>query len=112
MGPDRNNSELIYCRVNGELESLSWPPHKAKVEGIDAETSSDNMFEISITENKFEARTNTKKLVDENVFIDGFGDILIGSWHHPEYNDALKDHKLKVECTDIEIINLDTTAPI
>lgn len=112
LGPDRNNSELIYSRVNGELESLSWPPHKAKVEGINAKTVNSNIFEISIIENKLEARTNTKQLTDENVFIDGFGDILIGSWHHPEYPSALKDHQLKVECTDFEIINLDTTAPI
>lgn len=112
LGPERNNSELIYSRVNGELESLSWPPHKAKIEGAGIKTRKNNIFEISIIENKLEAWTSTKQLIDENVFIDSFGDILIGSWNHPKYPSALKDHQLRVECTEIEIINLDTTSSI
>ena len=111
LGPERNNSELIYSRVNGELESLSWPPHKTKIEGTGIKTRKSNIFEISIIENRLEACTSTKQLTDENVFIDGFGDIFIGSWDHPEYPSALKDHQLRVECAEIEIINLDTTAP-
>jgi len=112
QGPGRNNSELIYFRVNGELESLSWPPHKAKVEGTNENRQESNLFEVSIIENKLEAYTNNKKLIDDNVFIEGFGDIIVGTWNHPEYPSALKDHQLKVEITDFEIINLDTTASI
>lgn len=112
QGPGRNNSELIYSRVNGELESLSWPPHKAKVEGTDEKRLGSNLLEISIIENRLEAHTNSKNLVDDNVFIEGFGDIMVGIWNHPEYPSALKDHQLKVEITDFEIINLDTTTSI
>lgn len=112
QGPERNNSELIYSRVNGELESLSWPAHKAQIEGISETSPKNNFFDISIIESELTVSTNSKKLVDDNVFADGFGDILIGIWDHPEYEGAFGGQQLKVECTNFEIINLDTTAPL
>lgn len=111
QGPERNNSELIYSRVNGRLESLSWPAHKPPIKGEAKDTSDSDVFEISLVENKLCARTVSKKLADESVFANGFGDILIGSQAHTP-DKGMEGHKLKVECTDIEIINLDTTAPI
>ena len=114
QGPQRNNSELIYSRVNGELESLSWPAYKPPIEGEPAtneESSDGDIFEISVIENKLDVRTNSKSLNDENVFADGFGDIMIGTQAHTP-DPGMEEHRLTVECTGFEIINLDTTAPI
>lgn len=111
QGPDRNNSELIFSRVNGKLESLSWPAHKPPKEGLSLATSTVDFLEVSIIEDNLEARTNTKKLSDDNVFADGFGDIMIGIQDHTPQPE-LVGHKLEVKFTNIEIINLDTTAPI
>lgn len=112
QGPQRDNSELIYSRVDGRLESLSWPTYNPPIDGTNKKTSSNDFFEISVIENKLEAQTNSKKLNDNNVFADGFGDIMIGTQAHAPDPSIGINHKLKVECTEIEIINLDTTAPL
>lgn len=111
QGPQRENSELVYSRVNGRLESLSWPTYNPPNVGTSKKTSEGDFFYISVIENKLEVQTNSKKLDNKNVFADGFGYIMIGTQAHtPE--SGLEKHKLIVECRDIEIINLDTTAPI
>lgn len=112
QGPDRNNSELIYSRVDGRLESLSWPVHKPVIVGNNHKTSGGDFLDVSVIENNLKVQTNTKRLEDENVFADGFGDILIGTQAHNQDPSMEGNHELSVECTDIEIINLDTTAPL
>lgn len=111
QGPERNNSELIYSRVNGKLESLSWPPQKPIIVGTNKVASGVDVFEVTVIENNLNAQTNTKELVDEDVFAEGFGDIIIGTQVHPP-EPGMEKHNLIAEVTDFEIINLDTTAPL
>lgn len=111
QGPDRGNSELIYSRVNGELELLSWPSYKPSIKAKSIQPSGNNFFEISLIEDGLDAKTNSKILENSEVFANEYGAIMIGTQAHtPEK--GLEKNKLMVECIDIEIINLDTTAPI
>lgn len=111
QGPGRNNSELIYSRVNDQLESLPWPTNSSPAKATSAQTSGNNRFEISLIENRLDVKTKNKILDNQHVFADGFGAIMFYlQAHTPE--SGLDNNRLRVECTDIEIINLDTTAPI
>lgn len=111
QGPDRGNSELIYSRVNGELELLSWPSYKPPKKAASIQPSGKNFLEISLIENELEAKSNSKILDPSEAFANEYGTIMLGTQaHNPEK--GLENNKLIVECTDIEILNLDTTAPI
>lgn len=111
QGLDRGNSELIDARVNGELELLSWPSYKPSIKANSINPSGNNFFEISLIENIIDAKTNSKTLEPSEAFANEYGTIVLGTQAHtPEK--GLENNKLIVECTDFEIINLDTTAPI
>lgn len=117
LGPERNNSELVYTRVNGQLESLTMPHLRDVEQGKEANikhSEGEQLMQVEIIENKISATTNNKQLIDDNVMVEGFGEIRIGCWSHPRYPSALdaKKHRLKVEITNIQIISLDTTTSI
>lgn len=109
QGPDRGNSELIYSRVNGELELLSWPSYKPPKKADSRQPSGKDFISISLIENEIKAKTNSKVLKPSETFANEYGTIMIMSQaHSPE--PGLEKHKLIVECTDIEVVNLDTTS--
>jgi len=115
LGPETKNSELIYTRVNGQLESLTMPHLRETQQGREVDkklTQDKQIMEVEIIENKILARTNSKKLIDDNVAIEGFGEIIIGSCHHPKYPSALKGHNLRIIVSNLEVICLDATTPI
>lgn len=115
MGPETYNSELIYSRVDGTLESVTMPHLRKIVRGEDLNnpvTRKTDKMQVEIIENNILADTNTKLLKDDKVMIESFGEVKIGCWHHPDYPHSLKDHTLKVEINNLEIICLDTTTPL
>jgi len=111
QGPGRDNSELIYSRVNDQLEVLPWPTNNPPAKADPVQSVGNNRLEITLLENQLSATSKSKVLPDYRVFADGFGSILFYlQAHTPE--EELKNHSLKVQLTNIEVINLDTTAQI
>jgi len=109
QGPGRDNSQLLYSRVNDQLESIPWPTNDSPVKATNIQSSGDSRFEISLIENRLDVKTKSKILDNHNIFASGFGAIAFYlQAHTPE--PELKDRRLKVECINIEIVNLDTTS--
>lgn len=109
QGPDRENSELIYSRVGGQLESLPWPTTQPPIKADHLDPGGEH-FEVSLIENKLEAKNHNGQQITANILADGFGDILIMTQAH-SHEQGREKNALKVNISDIEIIQLDTTSP-
>lgn len=107
------SSELLYVRNNTHLESVTFPgrriPRDAKNKKEETKALDDGFhsLELTIEENELLAHTENKELIDDEIQIEAFGDIILHAWAHDDKN----TQNLKVEYKDVEIINLDTISP-
>lgn len=114
QAPDIVRSELVYVRSNKKLESVSFPGKRTPVVGkpiTDEKLSAVDDFkilELIVIENSLRAVCPDSKLEDNNLQIENIGGITLHAWAHnpPTQND------LSIGFRKIEIVSLDTTAPI
>lgn len=118
QGPSRYDTELILVRYSGKTRSLTWPEKRPEFDGKQIKNFKPEKFnslEILIDENKITAWVENELVIeDENVIIENFGEIWIGCMeHHIRLENPTKSKNgnfLEVEYSDIEILDLNTTA--
>lgn len=124
QGPWRYYSELVLVRYSGKTRSLTWPEQRKendgkKIENFEPEKT--HTLEILIDENRLIAWVDDELVIEDfDVIIENFGEVWIGcldhrnrldspkTMKHPEIKD--KDNYLIVEYSNVEILDLSTTA--
>lgn len=120
-GPDRYYSELVLIRYSGDTRSTTFPElRKKENDGLkidDFDPTKVHTLEILIDENKLSLWVDgitQPFLTDYQLLIEEFGEVWIGSMeHHIREGDPKKTedgHYLKVEYSNVEILDLSTTA--
>lgn len=111
---DMMQTELIYVRSNKSLESVSFPGRRTPVVGTEVtnnklkQDEDFKILELIIAENSLKAVTPDRYLEDNALQNENLGGIILHAWAHnpPTQQD------LVIAYRNIEIISLDTTAPI
>lgn len=122
-GPDRYSSELVLVRHSGETRSTTFPElRKKENDGLkiaNFDPTKPHTLEILIDENKLSLWVDGSAkplLTDHELLIEEFGEVWIGSMEHRirENNPKKTDDGkyLKIEYSNLEIIDLSTTENI
>lgn len=112
--PDMMQTELVYVRSNENLESVSFPGRRTPVTGKEAtnknllSTEDYKILELIIVENSLKAVTFNRYLEENGLINENLGGIVLHAWAHNPPTQG----KLAIRYRKIEIISLDTTAPI
>lgn len=108
-------SELVYVRKNNDLEIVTLPtrqtPAPGEIKSNPGYATSDGFsrLELILEENKLLAATSERKLFDELIQLESFGNIYLqATWHSQDQN-KVKDFLIKFR--NLEIISLDTISP-
>lgn len=112
--PDMMQTELVYVRSNNGLESVSFPGRRTPIVGKEAtnnnlQTEDDfKILELIIVENSLKAVTLDRYLEDNGLLSENLGIVVLHAWaHNPPTH-----QNLAIRYRNIEIISLDTTAPV
>lgn len=108
-------SELVYVRINGNLETVTLPTRPSPSVGQDKENKDNELddgftrLELTLDGNKLLAATSTKELFDDLIQLESFGSIYLQANGHSQ--DTAKRESLEIDFRNLEIINTDTTSP-
>ncbi len=114
QAPDIVRSELVYVRSNKKLESVSFPGRRTPIVGKEATTQNSQIegdfkvLELIMVENSLKAVTPDSSLEDNELQNENLGGIVLHAWAH----NPPTQQNLAIRYRNIEIISLDTTAPI
>ncbi len=112
--PDIVRSELVYVRSNSKLESVSFPGRRAPEVGktiINKQAEMADGFkllELVIEENSLKALTDSAELEDNKIQTDSTGGVVLHAFAH----NPPTQQNLVISYKNLEILSLDTTAPV